>query len=208
MTDEPNLPVVRASDAEREAVVTRLTDAVGEGRLTVEEFSSRMERAYEARTQAELEPLTRDLPADAAAPVVATSRRRGRRFAIAIFGGSDLVGRWRAGRRIFAFTLFGGTDIDLRHAELSGQELAIWAFTLFGGGDVYVPRGLDVDLGGFAIFGGNDELGLAEPRPGAPLVRVVAFTLFGGFDVWHLPADSEGRSLRELIRGVRAELHR
>jgi hypothetical protein len=203
MGDESNLPELRASDAEREAVVSRLRDGVAEGRLTVEEFTSRMELAYDARTHGDLAPLTRDLPAEStASAAVDRPRRRGRRFAIAIFGGSDLVGRWRAAEHIFALTLFGGTDIDLRNAELSGPELTIRAFTIFGGGDVYVPAGLDVEVSGFAIFGGNDEFGLPQPRPGAPLVRVVAFTLFGGFDVWHIPADSQGRPLRELMRAL------
>ena len=35
--------MTRASDAEREAVVGRLRDAAGEGRLTVEELAERIE---------------------------------------------------------------------------------------------------------------------------------------------------------------------
>ena len=57
--------MTRASDAEREAVVTRLQDAASEGRLTVEELAERIDAAYAARTQEELEPLTADLPAAA-----------------------------------------------------------------------------------------------------------------------------------------------
>src|SRR6185503_4905719 len=55
--------VTRASDAEREAVVARLRDAAGEGRLTVEELDERIDAAYAARTRDELDPLTADLPA-------------------------------------------------------------------------------------------------------------------------------------------------
>jgi hypothetical protein len=205
VTDESNLPALRASDAERDAVVTRLREGAAVGRLTLEEFTSRMELAYQARTHEDLEPLTRDLPAEAAGSPT-QPRRRGRRFAITIFGGSDLRGRWRAARRMYALTLFGGTDIDLRGAELSGPELTIYAFTVFGGGDVYVPEGMEVDMHGFSIFGGNDQIGLAKPLPGSPLVRVVAFTLFGGVDVWHIQAGSPDQPLRELRRAARREL--
>ena len=57
-----DLPVIRASDGEREAVVAQLNDAVGEGRLTLQEFSERLDRAYAASTRGNLAPLTADLP--------------------------------------------------------------------------------------------------------------------------------------------------
>ena len=53
---------VRASDAERELTVERLRRAVGNGRLTIEEFDERAAQAYAARTRGELADLTRDLP--------------------------------------------------------------------------------------------------------------------------------------------------
>ena len=54
---------IRASDAERDATVERLREAAGEGRLTLEEFSDRMEQASTAKTRAELDRLLTDLPA-------------------------------------------------------------------------------------------------------------------------------------------------
>jgi Domain of unknown function (DUF1707)/2TM domain len=54
---------LRASDADRERVVDLLRQAHAEGRLTVEEFDERMGRAFEARTYADLDRLTTDLPA-------------------------------------------------------------------------------------------------------------------------------------------------
>lgn len=53
---------VRASDAERELVVERLTRALTAGRLTPDEFEQRSGVAYTARTRGELAELTRDLP--------------------------------------------------------------------------------------------------------------------------------------------------
>ena len=44
--------VIRASDGDREAVAARLNEAVGDGRLTLQEFSERLDRAYAARTRA------------------------------------------------------------------------------------------------------------------------------------------------------------
>ncbi len=53
---------LRASDAEREAVVARLARALEEGRITVLEFDERAGVAYAAKTHAELDALTHDLP--------------------------------------------------------------------------------------------------------------------------------------------------
>jgi hypothetical protein len=53
---------VRASDAERELVVERLQRAVGNGRLTVDEFEQRAAAAYAATTRGQLAELTKDLP--------------------------------------------------------------------------------------------------------------------------------------------------
>jgi hypothetical protein len=59
---------LRASDAEREAVADRLRGAAAEGRLDPEELDERLGRAYAARTHAELDALTADLPAATALP--------------------------------------------------------------------------------------------------------------------------------------------
>ena len=59
-TDAPRR--LRASDAQREAVVHQLHEAVGRGLLSVEEGHERTATAYAARYVDELGPLTEDLP--------------------------------------------------------------------------------------------------------------------------------------------------
>jgi len=64
-TSEPEWarqPDLRASDAEREEIVTALRDHGGSGRLGLDELDERTERAYCARTRGELVALLRDLP--------------------------------------------------------------------------------------------------------------------------------------------------
>jgi Domain of unknown function (DUF1707) len=60
--DMDHRPTVRIGDREREAVVEALRTHAAEGRLEPEEFEARVEAAYAARTRADLEGLTRDLP--------------------------------------------------------------------------------------------------------------------------------------------------
>lgn len=193
-------PAVRASDAEREQRVVQLREATAEGRLTLEEFSERVEAAYAAKTHDTLESLTADLPAATAS----TSRRRPRSFTISIFGAIDRKGRWRVARRHWVVSMFGGSDLDLREASLEGGEATISIVDLFGGTDVYVPDGIDVDFNGFGLFGGVDEHGGDLPtRPGAPLLRVRAFSMFGGTDLWRVPRGAKG-TRKQLRRAARA----
>jgi hypothetical protein len=54
---------IRASDADREVVVTTLREAYAAGRLDLEEFDERTSAAYASKTWGELRKLTADLPA-------------------------------------------------------------------------------------------------------------------------------------------------
>ena len=53
---------VRASDLDRQAVVDRLTTALVQGRISIEEFDHRSGAAYLAQTRGELALLVSDLP--------------------------------------------------------------------------------------------------------------------------------------------------
>jgi len=195
-------PAVRASDAEREQAVVRLREATVEGRLTLDEFSQRMELAYAARTHDDLERVISDLPS-LAAPLP-TTRRRANRFTVSIFSGLDRKGRWHVARKHWVFSIFGGSDLDFRDASLEGGEATVYVVDVFGGTDLYVPEGIDVDFHGFGLFGGADEHGHEPPpRSGAPVLHVVAIAVFGGTDLWRVPAGATGKR-RDLRRAARA----
>ena len=175
-------PAVRASDDEREVVVARLRTAAGEGRLALDELAERLDRALTAVTRAELEPLTRDLPQQ---PAPATPAARARRWIVGIMGGGNHRGRWRIAARCTVVNLMGGADLDLTDAIVEGPETEIRVFSLMGGSTIVVPDRVQVELSGFAFMGGND-LRLehaSSPPPGAPVVRVRAYSVMGGTDV-------------------------
>ena len=67
---------LRASDADRERSAELLRSAAAEGRLTADELEERLERAFSARTEAELTPLVADLPLAANPPAPAAARER------------------------------------------------------------------------------------------------------------------------------------
>ncbi len=59
---------VRASDAEREAVVRVIQQAGAEGRLTLAETEERLAGIYAARFRNELSTFTEDLPSESRRP--------------------------------------------------------------------------------------------------------------------------------------------
>lgn len=97
--------------------------------------------------------------------------------------------------------MFGGSDIDLRGAEIDGEEITIVATAFCGGDTIYLPDSVDVELSGGAFLGGNDLHGSTpRPRPGAPLVRVRAYSLAGGVDVYRVPPEAAALPLRDARR--------
>ncbi|NBM16797.1 DUF1707 domain-containing protein [Streptomyces sp. GC420] len=216
------LPELRASDADREAVVERLRDAVAEGRLDMEEFQERLELAYKSRTYAELEPLTRDLPVSSAGlpgavpgpgPVAVPgdwSARIGGEpsstWAVAIMSGFQRTGRWTAPRRFTSFAFWGGGEIDLREARFEEREIVIRCIAIMGGMNIIVPPGVEVDVRGIGIMGGFDQSRAGEPGdPGAPRVVVTGFAFWGGVGVERKVTRAEKQRLKEERRQRRLE---
>ncbi|MET9022826.1 DUF1707 domain-containing protein [Actinopolymorpha sp. NPDC004070] len=178
---------ILASDAEREAVVSRLNSACGEGRLTLEEFSDRLERSYTARTRGELEPLLRDLPVgteEKAEAAARPSHGRGRTdWHVTPLGGLRRSGRWRMRDHLLSVTLIGGVDLDLREAQLDAPEVTLTSVSVIGGVSLTVPPGVSVVTEGFSLLGGRsidvDEVAGDD----APTLRVRAYSVLGGLRV-------------------------
>ena len=198
---------IRVSDAERDAAVERLSAATGDGRLTLEEFSQRMELATAARTRADLERLAADLPADAAtAGSAVTSGASGPpSWHVSPVGGLKIHGPWRMDRHVIVVSLVGGARLDLSQAQLAAPEVTLTKVSLVGGTRVTVPPGIRVEASGFSLIGGTRIDGGLEPGPGAPTVRIRAFSLVGGVRIHRsgLPERSPAarRSDHRLRRG-------
>jgi hypothetical protein len=174
---------IRASDAERDATVEQLSQATGDGRLTLEEFSQRMDRASTARTRAELDHLVADLPVPAAGTAVAQPRQATPTWHIRPIGGLRVTGPWRMDRHVAVVTLVGGARLDLSQAELAATEVTLTKVSLVGGTRLRVPPGVRVEVSGFSLVGGTRVEAGPKPRPGAPTVHVRAFSLVGGVRV-------------------------
>jgi hypothetical protein len=195
---------LRVSDAERDATLRALGDHAAAGRLTLDELEDRAGQALAAKTRADLAVLTGDLPGQAqagqpsGAPVPARKRVH---WMVAIMGGSHRRGRFRAVGKLNVVAIMGGDEIDLRDAELEGGELTLSLFTLMGGANIYVPDSVEVEVGGFSLMGGHEEVGSQRPpRPGAPVIRIRTYNLMGGATIYRLPPQARGVGLKEARR--------
>jgi hypothetical protein len=180
MTSET--PAVRASDQEREQTVELLRRHSVDGRLTLEEFAGRMERAYDAKTRDELDDLTRDLPETASE--IARTPKKVSRWVVSVMSGTEKRGRWRLAEDTKVVCVMGGAELDLRHAELEALDSTITVVALMGGAEITVPEGVDVDVGGFVFMGGKEfRPGNTVPPPTAPRIRIRAYAVMGGIEV-------------------------
>ncbi len=182
----------RAADSDRDQVAEVLRQAAGDGRLTLDELDERLNRAFAARTYAELALITRDLPQAGqplSAPAVSprTGGKPTSRFAIAIMSGFTRAGHWIAGRNFTAFALMGGGQLDLRDASFADGQLTIRAFALMGGIEIVVPEDAELHVQGIGIMGGIDHPRTRPSQPGAPRIYVFGLTLMGGVGVRYKP---------------------
>jgi hypothetical protein len=186
--------LMRVSDSDRERAADVLREAAGHGRITMDELDERLERAYAAKTYADLATVTRDLPGQAQAPSAVQPAMAGRiggtprsKFSVAILSGARRTGRWVVPPSYVAVAVLGGVELDLREAQFSEPEVTIHAYTVMGGIEITVPEDVDVDVSGIAFMGGFDHNASGPGVPGAPRVRVIGFALLGGVDVKRKP---------------------
>ena len=195
---------LRCSDAEREVVAEALRQAAGDGRLTLEEMSDRLDQTYSARTYRDLEPIVKDLPgvtvpgvpAQPAAspgsppggavvpmpgrPVVGSSTTPD--SAVAVFSETRRTGVWTVPADYAGLAVFGSVTLDLREASWSSQTVRLQANAVLGEVTVIVDDSVTVRTTGTPVLGeynGPHE----PPQPDRPHVELTGLALLGSVEV-------------------------
>jgi len=195
-TESRPSPVIRVSDQDRDHVAQILQAAFAEGRLDDDEFDVRMRSALTARTSADLEKLTADLPADSprAASAVTVAERKPGRFAIAYKNSIRRGGRWRVPEHFTSVVYKGSGWLDLRAAELTAPATTVLAVAYKSRIDVLVPPGVRVELDGFGVskaWSEQEDLESRLPRD-APVVHVRGIAYKGTVEVSTRPPAPDG----------------
>ena len=192
--NHPDVPAVRASDADRDRVAAALQAAFAEGRLTMPELQERLTAAYAAGTGTDLATIMQDLrasgpqPGDLAGAAPTSVRDAG------IIAGFERTGRWIVGRSFRGLAVIGNGEIDLRQARFIDGEVTIHATAIIGDITVVVPEDADVHIGGTGIVGGFDHHDEGPGTPGAPRITITGFVLCGSVRVERLPASAPAPS--------------
>ncbi|GAA4062592.1 hypothetical protein GCM10022248_33330 [Nonomuraea soli] len=150
----PAMTELRASDEDRDRVITVLHAAVGDGRLDPVEFDERLDAALTARTVAALTPLVADLvaepggfgalalPADPPAESLTIKEKH---------GSVRRDGRWTLPRRLELRTAWSDVLLDLTGAVRSGPELVIEMRVSGGAVELLLAPGMVVDANELSV---------------------------------------------------------
>ncbi|MGW2177148.1 DUF1707 SHOCT-like domain-containing protein [Streptomyces sp. NPDC001732] len=190
MTVDPSRSAgrMRASDADREAVVEQLREAAADGRIDMEELDIRLGQALSARTHAELAPLTEDLgPVVPVEPLVLKGGVHG----------ASRSGRWKVPPVILVHAGMGSVKLDFTLAECRLREVELEVYGEMGGIMIVVPQGWTARADELdPAMGGLKDRTEGTGTPGAPVLRLTGSCGMGGVTVRH-PNFRERRKLRD-----------
>ncbi len=175
MTFRPAPRDLRASDSDRDRVISLLGEAAADGRLTANEHAERVERAYQARTLGQLAALTVDLAAPAAQPIRLDTRRP----VAGVFGKDRRDGHWVVPDSFPVLAIFGEVVLDLRAALLQSSRVVVYATVIGGTLQIIVPDGVAVQLDGTSVFSRRINRAVQQATAGMPVIQVRTMAVGG-----------------------------
>lgn len=162
--------------ARRDEVVRELLRAVGDGRLSFQDYYDRADAVAAASTEAEVLRARDGIPAADVAPAHPGTQSK---TILALLGDVRRTGSWQVGSETVIYSVFGDATLDLRSARLQPGDVEITFFGVFGDSRVIVPDGVEVVNEGITVFGDHRTDVRGAPRPDAPRVIVRHYSLFG-----------------------------
>lgn len=160
-------------------MITLLSEAAGDGRLSLSEHAERSERALAARTLGELTSLTADLALPSGQPIKLYPHRS----VTAVFARERRDGRWVVPEVLPVTALFGNVVLDLRDAVLQRQRVTIYATAVAGQVRLIVPPGVAVEMAGRSFLGirtvRGRTLATSAATPANAVIEVRTLTLGG-----------------------------
>jgi hypothetical protein len=178
----------------------------------MDELDERLDAVYAAKTYAELQPITHDLPGTGAAyvPAVSTAGTGGMRryggeatshLGVAILGAVSRRGKWLVPNSFTAFAFLGGIELDMRDANFAERTVTIHVTAILGGVEITVPEDATVRVTGIGIIGAFDDSSSEALTAGGPTIIVSGVAFIGGVDIRRRPPKRDKldqRRAREL----------
>lgn len=181
-TPGERLPARAVDPAAVERVVDALTRHYADDRITAEELEARLERAYRATTDAQLEALVADLPASVAVvPAAGASPRR----VTALLSAQEQRVTGVVPRQLELRARMGYVEMDLTRATFEPGVTEIDVRAVMGYVQIRLPAGVHVEclgravMGFFALKGGAEAGGADAPA----VVRITGRAMMGFAEV-------------------------
>lgn len=166
---------VRLSDADREAAVKLLNEAVADGRLTWPEHAERVELAWAARTRDQLAVPLAELDRS-------TMGRRDEPQRVVAMA-SKIIRKPEQGHRIEVRSLFGAVYLDLTDVA-DGEELLVEASSFCGKVVLTVGENATVVDHGAAVLGKRKILASSPGDGTGPVIRISGRSTLGHLKVY------------------------
>lgn len=157
----------RVSDAEREHVIGLLQKAIGQGLITLDEFSTRTDVALVAKTRGELNVVLLDLPGvinQEQAPLVVPKDRVELKNTMSSV---SRKGKWAVPRELVVRNRMGSTDLDFSDADIPHAVVTIELDVTAGSVSILLPEGASVNAEEIEVAAGSlhDKAGTGTGRP-------------------------------------------
>ena len=195
----------RVGHADREQVAGLLQQAVGQGMLTLDEFSDRMDAALAARTRGELSAVLIDLPGMQLAPAL-WERAEPHPPAPPVNTALPLKvtmssirrsGHWQVPDRVALKSRFSNVIIDLTQAEIRTPLVALDVDDICSSIEIVLPDDFTADLNGLRCLGSSANSKVSPAPPAGRVHMIVRGNLrFGALTVKH----PFGAWLRKTLR--------
>ena len=185
--DELALPL----EMQRERAIEVLSRHFAHDNIGLDELERRIEKAYHARSPAELRDLTRDLPEEAeeaqsrrSAPLPEAFTPEQDRI-LSIMTETKRRGVWRPARRIDIWSVMSDTRLDFTEAVLSPGVTEIDVSAFMTAVRIIVPPGVRVVVQTSSIMSAISDESIEPPHvgSGAPVIRVTGFAMMSEIKV-------------------------
>jgi hypothetical protein len=158
---------LRVSDAEREHVVGLLQKAIGQGLLSLDEFTVRTDTALAARTRGELNAVLIDLPGMVHNETTLPKQQQQVELR-STMSALKRSGRWVVPRDLVIRNRMGSTELDFSEAQIDHAEVHIELDVTGGSVDLLLPDGSSVSTDNVEVNMGSVKDKVGGNRIGRP----------------------------------------
>ena len=191
MTEDPSRKL-RISHADREQVLRHLQEALAQGMITADELAERSDRALNAKTREDIDPIVADLPhavlaysGDAVpAPAGAIDVAIDVMDLGATLGSTSRKGHWVVPRTLRVRSRLGSTELDFTEARIDHPVVDVEIDVKGGSVEMRLPEGASASMDDVHVTAGSIEDHRKHREPmGRPHFTVTGTLSWGSLEI-------------------------